>query len=88
MAALFQRVFHPDIRRSLCNGNDPIRSVVVWAEDAIRGGMEYRAFQIYSTPVPMLRELLGNITQWHPAGTITGVGISRSLNLRDFGCRP
>ena len=32
--------------------------------------MEYRAFQIYSTPTPVLRELLGHITEWHPAGTI------------------
>ena len=32
--------------------------------------MEYRSFQIYSSPVPILRELLGHITQWHPAGTI------------------
>ena len=33
-------------------------------------GMEYKGFQIYSTPFPVLRELLGHITEWHPTGTI------------------
>jgi hypothetical protein len=32
--------------------------------------MEHKGFQIYSTPVPVLQELLGHITKWQPAGTI------------------
>ena len=44
--------------------------MVVSAEDVIRDGMEHRGLQIYSTPVPVLRELLGHIAEWQPAGTI------------------
>ena len=41
--------------------------------------MEHRAFQIYSTPVPVLRELLGRISEWHLAGSIDYRRRDRSL---------
>lgn len=41
--------------------------------------MEYRGFQIYSSPAPVLRELLGHITAWHPAGTVDYRRRDRSL---------
>ena len=44
--------------------------------------MEYKGFQIYSTPFPVLRELLGHITEWHPAGTIDYR--RRDLSLVEF----
>ena len=41
--------------------------------------MNYRSFQIYSAPAPALRELLGHIAVWYPAGTIDYARADRSL---------
>ena len=41
--------------------------------------MDYRGFTIYSTPAPVLRELLGRISEWHPSGTIDYRRRDRSL---------
>jgi hypothetical protein len=44
-----------------------------------RGAVEYRSFQIYSTPAPVLRELLGHISAWYLAGSIDYRRRDRSL---------
>ena len=41
--------------------------------------MDYRGFTIYSRPIPVLRELLGHITEWYPAGTIDYTRRDRSV---------
>lgn len=43
------------------------------------GAVEYRSFQIYSMPAPVLRELLGHISAWYLAGSIDYRRRDRSL---------
>jgi len=44
-----------------------------------QGAVKYRSFQIYSTPAPVLRELVGHISAWYLAGSIDYRRRDRSL---------